>query len=63
MALSDAEQKELLDKVRVVFDVVRDNQIQLRGPGLAGWTQLADPTGKKRTLVDALAGLVKKYVA
>ncbi|WP_082875654.1 DUF1906 domain-containing protein [Nocardia pseudobrasiliensis] len=36
--------------------ILRDIQIQLRGPGLAGWPQLgADANGHNRTLVDGLA--------
>lgn len=43
MALSDAEQRELLDKTREIWD-------QLRGPAGAGWPQL-----NGRSVVDALA--------
>ncbi|MGQ4598316.1 hypothetical protein [Nocardia sp. R6R-6] len=36
--------------------VLRDIQIQLRGPGLSGWPQLGiDANGAHRTLVDGLA--------
>lgn len=62
-ALTPDEQHELLDKVRAIFTVVQDNQLQLRGPGLSGWPQLKGPDGKARTVVDALGGLVKKYSA
>lgn len=46
MALTDAEQKELLQKTREVWD-------QLRGPAAKGWPQLAD-----RTPVDAIARML-----
>lgn len=52
MALSDAQQQQLLD-------AVLDIQTQLRGPGLTGWPELgqrADGNGT-RTPVDALAHL------
>lgn len=35
--------------------VVQDNQVQLRGPGLKGWSQLGN-----RTIVDALAAIGQK---
>ncbi|WP_282786031.1 MULTISPECIES: DUF1906 domain-containing protein [unclassified Nocardia] len=36
--------------------ILRDVQIQLRGPGLSGWPQLGtDPEGRYRTVVDGLA--------
>lgn len=53
MALTDAEQQELLTKTREIWD-------QLRGPGGAGWAELgarADGNGN-RTPVDAIAHLV-----
>jgi len=51
MALSDAEQRELLTKTREVWD-------QLRGPGGKGWAQLGKNTaGSNLTMVDALAAL------
>ena len=51
MALSDAEQRELLTKTREVWD-------QLRGPGGKGWAQLGkNTTGSNLTLVDAIAAL------
>lgn len=52
MPLNDEEQRELFDKVRVIFDAVQDNQLQLRGPDLEGWDQL-----NGRTLVDTVADL------
>lgn len=63
MALSDAEQRELLTKVRAVFDIVADNQVQLRGPGLSGWPQLGREPAGNRTLVDAFAAVMKKLSA
>lgn len=49
MALTDAQQQQLLD-------AVLDIQAQLRGPGLAGWPQLGqNSTGQNLTVVDALA--------
>ena len=51
MALSDAEQRELLTKTREVWD-------QLRGPGGKGWRQLGQTKdGSDLTLVDAIAAL------
>ncbi|WP_052280978.1 DUF1906 domain-containing protein [Nocardia vulneris] len=41
--------------------VLRDIQIQLRGPGLAGWPQLGtDAEGRKRTMVDGLAAALAR---
>ncbi|WP_330250418.1 DUF1906 domain-containing protein [Nocardia sp. NBC_00565] len=41
--------------------VLRDIQIQLRGPGLSGWPQLgADPEGHNRTLVDGVAAALQR---
>ncbi|WP_167465301.1 DUF1906 domain-containing protein [Nocardia brasiliensis] len=41
--------------------VLRDIQIQLRGPGLAGWPQLGtDAQGRNRTLVDGLAAAMAR---
>ncbi|MFC9433759.1 glycoside hydrolase domain-containing protein [Nocardia sp. NPDC057030] len=40
--------------------VLRDIQIQLRGPGLAGWPQLGDPGGQARTLVDGVAAALAR---
>ncbi|GFG74674.1 GH25 family lysozyme [Mycobacterium botniense] len=51
MALTDAEQQELLQKVREVWD-------QLRGPGGQGWPQLGqNAQGQNLTPVDALASV------
>lgn len=51
MALSDAEQRELLTKTREVWD-------QLRGPGGRGWPQLGKSKGgADLTLVDAIAAV------
>ncbi|WP_280270095.1 DUF1906 domain-containing protein [Nocardia wallacei] len=37
--------------------ILRDIQIQLRGPGLSGWPQLGqDAEGRNRTLVDGVSG-------
>ncbi|MBF6205461.1 DUF1906 domain-containing protein [Streptomyces gardneri] len=42
-------------------EVLRDIQIQLRGPGLSGWPQLgADADGRNRTLVDGLAAALAR---
>lgn len=42
-------------------EILRDIQIQLRGPGLAGWPQLGDdPAGNHLTVVDALASALTK---
>ncbi|MEV0297239.1 DUF1906 domain-containing protein [Nocardia sp. NPDC050710] len=44
--------------------VLRDIQIQLRGPGLAGWPQLGtDAEGRNRTLVDGLAAALNRIDA
>ncbi|MFE9578619.1 glycoside hydrolase domain-containing protein [Nocardia sp. NPDC006044] len=40
--------------------VLRDIQIQLRGPGLAGWPQLGDANGPARTLVDGVAAALAR---
>lgn len=40
--------------------VLRDIQIQLRGPGLAGWPQLGDAGGPGRTLVDGVAAALAR---
>ena len=54
MALSDAEQRELLTKTREVWD-------QLRGPGGKGWPQLGtNDKGQNLTVVDYLATLAEK---
>jgi hypothetical protein len=53
MSLTDAQQAELLA-------VVEDIQLQLRGPGLAGWPQLGvNSKGQNRTLIDFLSALGK----
>ena len=53
MALSDAEQRELLTKTREVWD-------QLRGPGGRGWEALGkNSAGQNLTLVDGTAALRK----
>ncbi|MFF0492340.1 hypothetical protein ACFYTQ_25220 [Nocardia sp. NPDC004068] len=50
-ALTEAEQRELLEKTRDIW-------IQLRGPDGAGWPQLGrDANGANRTPVDALAAV------
>lgn len=42
-------------------EILRDVQIQLRGPGLAGWPQLGDdPQGRHRTVVDGLAAALAR---
>ncbi|QLY32497.1 DUF1906 domain-containing protein [Nocardia huaxiensis] len=42
-------------------EMLRDVQIQLRGPGLSGWPQLGtDAEGRNRTVVDALAAALTK---
>ncbi|MGV9835397.1 DUF1906 domain-containing protein [Nocardia niigatensis] len=42
-------------------EVLRDIQIQLRGPGLNGWPQLGtDAQGRDRTVVDGLAAALAK---
>ncbi|WP_051151512.1 GH25 family lysozyme [Nocardia niigatensis] len=52
MALSDAEQTELLTKVRDIWD-------QLRGPGGTGWQQLGkNPAGQNLSPVDGEAELI-----
>ncbi|WP_280490914.1 hypothetical protein [Nocardia asiatica] len=44
--------------------VLRDIQIQLRGPELSGWPQLgADADGRNRTLVDGLAAALARIAA
>ncbi len=44
--------------------ILRDIQVQLRGPGLDGWPQLgAAPNGKNRTLVDGLAAALERIDA
>ena len=54
MALSDAEQRELLTKTRDIWD-------QLRGPGGKGWPQLGqNEQGDNLTPVDFLANLKKE---
>ena len=54
MALSDAEQHELLAKTRDIWD-------QLRGPGGKGWPQLGqNEQGENLTPVDFLANLKKE---
>ncbi|WP_454195118.1 hypothetical protein [Nocardia sp. Marseille-Q1738] len=41
--------------------VLRDIQVQLRGPGLSGWPQLGtDVDGEHRTLVDGLAAAMAR---
>ena len=40
--------------------MIRETWEQLRGPQAGGWKQLADPNANKRSLVDAVAALVKK---
>ncbi|PIJ36725.1 hypothetical protein BMW24_003395 [Mycobacterium heckeshornense] len=51
MALTDAEQQELLQKTREIWD-------QLRGPGGQGWPQLGqNAAGQNLTPVDALAAV------
>jgi hypothetical protein len=51
MALTDAEQAELLSKVRDIWD-------QLRGPDGAGWPQLGQNSeGQDLTPVDAIAAI------
>ncbi|WP_433199055.1 glycoside hydrolase domain-containing protein [Nocardia sp. CA-107356] len=41
--------------------VLRDIQIQLRGPGLSGWPQLGtDAEGRNRTLVDGVAAALQR---
>ncbi|WP_157172379.1 hypothetical protein [Nocardia pneumoniae] len=41
--------------------VLRDIQLQLRGPGLSGWPQLgSDADGEHRTLVDGLAAALTR---
>ncbi|UGT39009.1 DUF1906 domain-containing protein [Nocardia yamanashiensis] len=42
-------------------EMLRDVQIQLRGPGLAGWPQLGqDEQGRNRTVVDGLAAALQQ---
>ena len=54
MALSDAEQRELLAKTRDIWD-------QRRGPGGKGWPQLGkNDKGQNLTLVDAVADSRRK---
>ena len=54
MALTDAEQRELLTKTREVWD-------QLRGPGGKGWPQLGkNDKGENLTVVDYLAAQKKE---
>lgn len=53
-ALNADEQRELLNKVREIWD-------QLRGPNGAGWGQLGkDANGNDRTLVDGIAAELHK---
>lgn len=40
--------------------LLRDIQVQLRGPGLAGWPQLGDGGGPGRTLVDGVAAALAR---
>ena len=51
MALSDDEQRELLDGIR-------DIRTQLRGPNCEGWPQLGkNAKGQSLTLVDGVAAV------
>jgi len=54
-----ANQKQILANQKTILDVVRDNQVQLRGPGLTGWPQLGDEPAGHRTLVDAFAATMR----
>jgi hypothetical protein len=57
MALTDAEQAELLSKVRDIWD-------QLRGPDGAGWPQLGqNGEGQNLTPVDAIAAIKQDVAA
>ncbi|ATL67461.1 hypothetical protein [Nocardia terpenica] len=57
MALTDDEQRELLDKTRDIW-------AQLRGPDGKGWPQLGqDAQGANRTPVDALAAVEQALTA
>jgi hypothetical protein len=57
MALTDAQQTQLLD-------AVLDIQTQLRGPGLAGWPQLGqNAQGADLTVVDAIASVEAQLAA
>ncbi|OPE48527.1 hypothetical protein BV508_17805, partial [Mycobacterium intermedium] len=57
MALTDDEQRELLTKVREIWD-------QLRGPDGAGWPQLGQNSeGQNLTPVDAIAAIKKDVEA
>jgi lysozyme len=41
-----------------ILNIVQDIQVQLRGPGLTGWSQLGkNPLGANLTVVDALADI------
>ncbi|NNH70164.1 DUF1906 domain-containing protein [Nocardia uniformis] len=56
----DFEQEES-DLTPEQEEILRDIQIQLRGPGLGGWPQLGtDPQGNNRTLVDAMAAALAR---
>ncbi|WP_067533457.1 DUF1906 domain-containing protein [Nocardia crassostreae] len=54
-------QSEEQDMTPEQEEILRDVQIQLRGPGLAGWPQLGqDAEGRNRTVVDGLAAALAK---
>ncbi|MFI9510406.1 glycoside hydrolase domain-containing protein [Nocardia sp. NPDC052566] len=57
----DFVQEEEADMTPEQEAVLRDIQVQLRGPGLAGWPQLgADAEGHNLTLVDGLAAALRR---
>ncbi|MFE3754547.1 GH25 family lysozyme [Nocardia tengchongensis] len=57
MALNDAQQADLLQKVQEIWE-------QLRGPDGRGWAQLGkNPQGQDMTIVDAIAGLQSAVAA
>jgi hypothetical protein len=60
-ALTDAEQRELLTKVRAIFDDAHDTRVQLRGPNDAGWAQLGkNSKGQNLSFIDAVGRIKDK---
>ncbi len=56
----DAEETEASEAPPDHESILRDIQIQLRGPDLAGWPQLGAENGRHRTLVDAVAAALEQ---
>jgi beta-glucanase (GH16 family) len=63
MALSDDEQRQLLDMVKEIHDDAHDTRLQLRGPDDAGWKQLGqNDKGQNLSFIDALAAVKKRLL-